>query len=101
MQALKRGAKIRIVTEGIPSTNASIEKIMAIEKKAGVMTKFMPTLPSAVLLLFDKKQVMIMTSATGTLETSALWSNNPCLIALSTNYFENIWNSAIEINEDP
>ena len=60
----------------------------------------MPALPSALLLLFDKKQVMIITSATGTLETSALWSNNPCLIALATSYFENAWNVAVEMNSD-
>ncbi len=37
---------------------------------------------------------MIITSATGTLETSALWSNNPSLIALAKIYFDNIWQSA-------
>jgi sugar-specific transcriptional regulator TrmB len=93
MKALKRGVKIQVVTERLPSTNADIEKIMLAEKKAGAIVKFMPTLPSALLLLFDKKQVMIITSATGSLETSALWSNNPCVVALSTSYFESLWNS--------
>jgi len=96
-QALKRGAKLRIVTEKLPTTNADIEKIMLAEKKAGAEVKFMPTLPSALLLLFDKNQVMIITSATGTLETSALWSNNSSLVELSKSYFECTWNSAIEM----
>jgi sugar-specific transcriptional regulator TrmB len=95
LNALKRGVKIQVVTERLPLTNADMEKIMLAEKKAGVVVKFMRTLPSVLLLLFDKKQVMIITSATGTLETSALWSNNPCIIALSTSYFERLWNSAI------
>jgi sugar-specific transcriptional regulator TrmB len=98
MQALKRGVKTRTVTEKLLSINADIERMMLAESKAGALIRYLPTLPSALLLLFDKKQVMIITSATGTLETSALWSNNPCLIALATSYFENAWNAAVEMN---
>ena len=71
--------------------------MMLAERKAGAVIKYLPTLSSTLLLLFDKQQVMIITSATGTLETS-LWSNNPCLIALATSYFENAWNAAVEMN---
>jgi hypothetical protein len=99
MQALKRGVKIRIVTEKLPPTNGDIEKTLLAERKAGTVYKFTPTLPLALLLLFDRKQVLIITSATGTLETSALWSDNPSLIGLAINYFENTWNSAIEMGK--
>jgi sugar-specific transcriptional regulator TrmB len=99
MQALKRGVKIRIVTEKLPPTNSELEKTLLAERKAGTMYKFTPMLPLALLLLFDKKQVLIITSATGTLETSALWSDNPCLIGLAINYFESTWNSAVEIGK--
>ncbi len=97
IQALQRGASIRVVTERLTSTNTHIEEIMGIERKAGAMFRFLPTPALALFLLFDKKQVMIITSATGTLETSALWSNNPCLVELSKNYFEMVWNTAAEI----
>ena len=100
MQALKRGVKIRIATEKPPPSNADIEQRLAVERKAGTMFKFTPTLPLALLLLFDKKQVLIITSTTGTLETSALWSDNPCLIGLAINYFEDTWNSAVEMGKD-
>jgi sugar-specific transcriptional regulator TrmB len=99
MQALKRGVKIRIVTEKLLPTNADLEKTLLAERKAGTMYKFTPTLPLALLLLFDRKQVLIITSATGTLETSALWSDNPSLIGLAINYFESTWNSAIEMGK--
>jgi hypothetical protein len=72
IQALQRGASIRVVTERLTSTNTHIKEIMAIERKAGAMVRFLPTPTLALFLLFDKKQVMIITSATGTLETSAL-----------------------------
>jgi hypothetical protein len=42
----------------------------------------------------DDKEVLIITSATGTLETSALWSNNSCLVALAKSFFENLWQLA-------
>ena len=99
MQALKRGVKIRIVTEKLPLTNGDIGKTLLAERKAGTIFKFTPSLPLALLLLFDRKQVLIITSATGTLETSALWSDNPCLIGLAINYFENTWNSGVEIDK--
>jgi sugar-specific transcriptional regulator TrmB len=94
MQALKRGVKIQVVTEKLPLTNDDIEKIMLAEKKAGAIVKCLPSLPPTLLLLFDKKQVLIITSATGTLETSALWSSNPSIIAMSMSYFDCLWNSA-------
>jgi sugar-specific transcriptional regulator TrmB len=96
MQAMQRGARIRVVTETLTSTNGRIEKIMAIERKAGVLTKYLPTPPPVLLLLFDNKQVMIITSSIGTLETSALWSTNSSLVELSKSYFEKMWNSATE-----
>jgi sugar-specific transcriptional regulator TrmB len=96
MQAVRRGARIRVVTETLTSNNTHIEKILAIERKAGVLSKYLPTPLPVLFLLFDNKEVMIITSAKGTLETSALWSNNPSLVELSKSYFEKMWNSADE-----
>ena len=94
MQSLKRGVKIRVVSEKLGSINEPMEEILAIEKQAGAMTKFLSTAPPALITLIDEKEVMIITSATGTLETSALWSNNHSLVALAKIYFENMWQSA-------
>ena len=94
MQSLQRGVKIRVVSEKLTSINMALEEIMSIEKQAGAVTRFLSAPPPALILLIDEKEVMIITSATGTLETSALWSTNPSLIALGKSYFENMWNSA-------
>jgi sugar-specific transcriptional regulator TrmB len=96
MKALKRGAIIRVVTERLAPTNSEIRKILAAEKKAGVMTRYVSTQSPVLFLLFDNKEIMIITSAHGTLDTSALWSNNSSLIAMSKTFFECIWNSAEE-----
>ena len=94
MQSLQRGVKIRIVSEKLTSVNMPLSEIMEIEKQAGAVTRFLSTPPPALILLSDEKEVLIITSATGTLETSALWSKNPSLIALAKIYFDNVWQSA-------
>jgi hypothetical protein len=96
---LKRGVKIRTISEWLISTNAEMEELISIENKAGSRIRYVSTPPPTLLLLFDEKEVLIITSATGTLESSALWSNNPGLIALSKCYFESLWQSATETNE--
>jgi sugar-specific transcriptional regulator TrmB len=94
MQSLKRGVKIRCVSEKLPSINESMEEIIAIEEQAGAVTRFLSALPPALITLVDEKEVLIITSVSGNLETSALWSNNPSLVALAKIYFENLWESA-------
>ena len=72
MQSLQRGVKIRIVSEKLTSVNMPLSEIMEIEKQAWAVTRFLSTPPPALILLSDEKEVLIITSATGTLETSAL-----------------------------
>jgi len=94
MYSLKRGVKIRIVCEKLSSINLPLEEVLAIEKQAGEVTRFLSAPPPSLILLMDDKEVLIITSATGTLETSALWSNNSCLVALAKSFFENLWQLA-------
>lgn len=96
MQSLQRGVKIRTISEMITSTNPDMDQILNIEKQAGVTIRYLSAQPPALLTLFDEKEVMIITSPNGTIETSALWSNNPSLIALSKSYFENLWQAGVE-----
>ena len=100
MQSLKRGVKIRCVSEKLPLINESMEEIMAIEEQAGAVTRFVSTPPPALITLVDEKEVLIITSASGTLETSALWSKNPSLVALAKIYFENLWESTTVCNNN-
>jgi sugar-specific transcriptional regulator TrmB len=95
-QSLQRGVKIRTVSESITSTNPDMDKLIAIEAQAGVEVKFLAKPLSALLTIFDDKEVMIITSASGTLETSALWSNNPSLITVAKSYFDSLWQVATE-----
>ncbi len=92
MKALKRGVKIRLLSEELSTKAPSVDRVFAIEKKAGVRIRNLSNPPPAGVLIFDRKEVIIITSATATLpEAPALWSNNSCLVGVAQNYFEDLW----------
>jgi hypothetical protein len=49
----------------------------------------------AVVSIFDDREACITMSAEANLsEASALWSSNPCFIALAQSFFDSKWNDA-------
>ncbi len=93
--ALKRGARIRSLSEKISAKAPAVEKQMAIEKKLGMQTKLLSSPPPAGALIFDQKEVIIITSTTASLsEAPALWSSNLCLVGLAQNYFDGLWKTS-------
>jgi hypothetical protein len=61
--------------------------------------RYIVTLPKALVAIYDKKEVSILTSEkAGWAESPSLWSNNPSLVALSQNYFDTLWDKASENN---
>ncbi len=94
LQAIKNGAEIRIVSDKPHIMNQTMKKIAALDAKNGVKIKHIADQPLAVLFIFDRKEVILINSATAKLsESPSLMSNNPCLLALAQNYFESLWNS--------
>ena len=55
--------------------------------------------PKATVCIIDEKGAFVTISATANLaDTSALWSDNECFLAIMQNYFENKWNSAVPLH---
>jgi sugar-specific transcriptional regulator TrmB len=52
------------------------------------------TSPPITLSLFDKKETLMNTAPFNPAGTPSLWSNNPVLIAILQNYFEQKWQEA-------
>ena len=96
-QALKRGVKIRIITEK-PKNEQSIPKIINdLEKNHSVKLRYLLNPPSAILTIYDGKELLITTSAKTDLgESPALWSNNPSLLSVMNDFYEIMWITAIE-----
>jgi len=96
-KALKRGVKMRILTEKPEDENSLPENVKALKQNPLYRVRYLPTPPLAPLLIIDKKEVTIVTSArAGLNESPTLWSNNPSLIAVFRGYFETAWITAME-----
>jgi len=62
--------------------------------------KFVQSPPKTVMAIYDKKEVFIYMEPTADFTGSpALWSNNPSLVAMAGDCFENLWNTAMESSE--
>jgi len=96
-ETLKRGVKIRVITEKPEDKNSFPEIIRAFEKNPYFQVRYILKHPSVLLTVYDKKEVIITTSATaGLIESPSLWSNNPSLLTLAINHFEAMWTKALE-----
>ncbi len=93
--ALKRGVRVRSISEKISAKAPAVERQMAIEKNFGMEARLLSNPPPAGVLIFDQKEVIIITSTTSSLyEAPALWSSNPCLVGLAQNYFDGLWRTS-------
>jgi sugar-specific transcriptional regulator TrmB len=94
-EALQRGVKIRVITEEAEN-NANISKFYEDAKKAGFYRIRYASFPiSAVVSIYDEKEVIITTSPSANFgEASILWSNNESFVKVMQEYFEMLWAKA-------
>ena len=96
-KALKRGVKIRAITEKPENLNEIPESIQDFQKNPSFKLRYILNSPLAVVTIYDRKEMLVTTSALEDLgESSALWSNNPSLLTIINDFFEIMWITAIE-----
>ena len=96
-KALKRGVKMRMITEKPEDESPLPEMIEALMQNPLYRVRYLPNPPRAPLLIIDKKEVTIVTSHSSELDESpTLWSNSPSLVAVFSGYFETAWLTAME-----
>ena len=99
-QALRRGVKIRICVEKHVVEKAALEIVQKFAKNPGFEVKFFPDPADAIVVIFDKKQAFVITSATANLSgASSLCSTNPSFVVLAQNYFDFKWNNSTSIEK--
>ena len=65
--------------------------------KYKINVRYVLKTPPVVMAVVDKKEVLLITSASSDFAgSSALWSNNASQVELANNYFEILWLSAID-----
>lgn len=96
-KALEQNVKMRVILEKPPKDVMLPKIIDDIKKHPNYQLKYIPELPSAIIAIFDKTRVIIITSASVDLaEASSLWTNNPCILSIFNDYFELKWITAME-----
>ena len=93
-RAMRKGAEVKIVTDR-PYDQTLSDEFEAIRKKSGLIVRFVPEQPRAVVILVDNKEAFMITSPIADIrEAPALWSDNPSFVILANNYFEDLWTKA-------
>lgn len=100
-KALKRGVKIRYITEKTEDKTVLPKILQAVRENPFRKARYVLTPLKILLAIYDKKGVIIITSPTlGLHKSPALWSNNPSLVALAQNHFETLWTTSLEDKQE-
>jgi hypothetical protein len=95
-KALRRGVKIRVILEKPEKMDQIPEQIHEFEKDLNYELRYILKPPNAIVGIFDKKIAMLKTSASVDLaDAPSLWTDNPCLLSILSDYFEIMWITAL------
>jgi sugar-specific transcriptional regulator TrmB len=99
-KAAAKGVKIKILTEKNETekpTPTPTKPTKNNKETTSCEIRYLNTPPPVVMATFDNKEVIIIAHAkAGLTESPALWSNNQSLLELAQNYFEILWTTATE-----
>lgn len=93
-KAIRRGVQARIIVENYqqtkpPQGHRELKKVI---ENNGSSLKFISTHPSAVISIYDRKEVLMPVYSTALPnQAPVLYSNNRSIVSLSTVYFEHLW----------
>jgi sugar-specific transcriptional regulator TrmB len=94
LMALKKGVKIRCIVKNIED-NFSFEELNKLKQHPNYQLRQISYNPLIQFSVIDNEQAFIVTEAhPELLETPSLWTNNPCIISLLSDYFEILWKKA-------
>jgi hypothetical protein len=96
LKDLEKGVRFRLIVE----KNGDEGKLPRVWKKLKESTllevKYLPSLPRALVTIYDRKEVLFSISTASPLGGTCLWSSNASLLAIIQDYFELLWITAME-----
>ena len=96
-RALERNVRMRVILEKPKDMNKMPEQVNVLQKFPNYTLRYILDPPEAIVGIFDKKRAIIKTCASGGLaESPSLWTDNPCLLSVISNYFEMLWNTCAD-----
>ena len=100
-RALQHGVTIKIAAEQHTPTTQAQQTIreLAATNPENFQVKYFHNPPEAITAIFDDQKAFVTLTAKANLtDTAALFSNNPCFIALAKAYFNSKWHNATDGN---
>lgn len=92
-KALERGVKIRSITEKPADEKIFNRCIKTLRNNPSYELRFISAPAPSTMVIIDKKELNISISNNA---VCSLWSNNPAIVGLAINNFEDIWHKAIK-----
>ena len=90
-QKNKSKIKVQIITE-----EPDKKLFPKIGKKLKFNIRSIHDSPKAHFLIIDEKELFLKSSTKGFFaEMPSIWTTNSCLVAISQNYFETLWNKSL------
>lgn len=94
-RALKRGVRIRVITEKHEPDKSSQKIIQALKANPLFEIRYLPPPVPIKTAIHDKKEVnLCLTTPNKIGGLPSLWSNNPQFVKIITTYYEELWNKA-------
>jgi len=87
--ALKRGVKVRVITEE-PENPQAIQDMLRDLENPLFKVKYIPPPASICMIIFDDNEVHLRMAEDA---VPSFWSNNPNIVNLSRRYFIEVWNN--------
>jgi hypothetical protein len=95
-QALKRGVKIRWITESHEEDKATLRTLRWLMKNPLFEIRyFSPPIPLQAAI-YDGQGVCMCIALLPSTDVTSIWSNNPMFVKVASNYFDEIWNGAVK-----
>lgn len=96
-KALERNVKVRAILEQPVDSSKVPEELSVFNRFANFELRYIPSPPETVMAIFDKKKAIVDTyPSAGLAEAPSLWTDNSCLLAVFSDYFEIMWITAME-----
>jgi hypothetical protein len=93
-KALQRGVRIRSITEKPFREKLVPGCVKTLQKHPIYEVRFISPPAPVTMALLDKRELCICIGIPESKAVSSLWSNNPVIVGLAVNYFEEIWRKA-------
>lgn len=95
-EALRRGVKMRLITEESKDRQIITEYYKEIRKVGSFRIRYVLDPLGAVISIYDKRRSIVTTSPGASLgEAAILWTNNLSIVTVMSGYFEMLWAKAV------